>query len=125
MAQGKTEEHCPHLGIELGEEGAFQMGQHNQAIAAWRDSGCRAGQQVVNIPALLLGFAHQVPALARERLLDHSGFEMARAVGHDLHDRHVERAYTVSLERFDTFLRTELGIIFKTPLVMLKMAQGR
>ena len=29
------------------------------------------------------------------------------------------------LERFDTFLRTELGIIFKTPLVMLKMTQGR
>jgi len=34
-------------------------------------------------------------------------------------------AYTASLERFDTFLRTELGIIFKTPLVMLKMSQGR
>ncbi len=34
-------------------------------------------------------------------------------------------AYTVSLERFDTFLRTELGIIFRTPLVMLKMTQGR
>jgi lipopolysaccharide/colanic/teichoic acid biosynthesis glycosyltransferase len=34
-------------------------------------------------------------------------------------------AYTASLERFGTFLRTELGIIFKTPLVMLKMTQGR
>ena len=34
-------------------------------------------------------------------------------------------AYTASLERFDTFQRTELGIIFKTPLVMLKMTQGR
>jgi lipopolysaccharide/colanic/teichoic acid biosynthesis glycosyltransferase len=34
-------------------------------------------------------------------------------------------AYTASLERFDTFLRTELGIIFKTPLVMLRMTQGR
>jgi lipopolysaccharide/colanic/teichoic acid biosynthesis glycosyltransferase len=34
-------------------------------------------------------------------------------------------AYTASLERFDTFLRTELGIIFKTPLVMLKMTQGQ
>jgi lipopolysaccharide/colanic/teichoic acid biosynthesis glycosyltransferase len=34
-------------------------------------------------------------------------------------------AYTASLERFSTFLRTELGIIFKTPLVMLKMTQGR
>jgi len=34
-------------------------------------------------------------------------------------------AYTASLERFDTFLRTELGIIVKTPLVMLRMAQGR
>jgi lipopolysaccharide/colanic/teichoic acid biosynthesis glycosyltransferase len=34
-------------------------------------------------------------------------------------------AYTASLERFDTFIRTELGIIFKTPLVMLKMTQGR
>ena len=34
-------------------------------------------------------------------------------------------AYTAALERFDTFLRTELGIIFKTPLVMLKMTQGR
>ena len=34
-------------------------------------------------------------------------------------------AYTASLERFDTFLLTELGIIFKTPLVMLRMTQGR
>jgi len=34
-------------------------------------------------------------------------------------------AYTASLERFDTFLRTEFGIIFRTPLVMLKMTQGR
>ncbi|TMQ04086.1 MAG: sugar transferase [Deltaproteobacteria bacterium] len=34
-------------------------------------------------------------------------------------------AYTASLERFDTFLCTELGIIFKTPLVMLRMTQGR
>ena len=34
-------------------------------------------------------------------------------------------AYTASLERFNTFLRTELEIIFKTPLVMLKMTQGR
>jgi lipopolysaccharide/colanic/teichoic acid biosynthesis glycosyltransferase len=34
-------------------------------------------------------------------------------------------AYTASLERFDTFLRTELGIIARTPLVMVKMTQGR
>jgi lipopolysaccharide/colanic/teichoic acid biosynthesis glycosyltransferase len=34
-------------------------------------------------------------------------------------------AYTLSLEQFGTFLRTELGIIFKTPLVMLRMTQGR
>jgi len=34
-------------------------------------------------------------------------------------------AYTASMERLDTFLRTELGIIFRTPLVMLKMTQGR
>ena len=34
-------------------------------------------------------------------------------------------AYTASLERFGTYLRTELGIIFKTPLVMLRMTQGR
>ena len=34
-------------------------------------------------------------------------------------------AYTASMERLDTFLRTELGIIFKTPLVMLRMTQGR
>ena len=34
-------------------------------------------------------------------------------------------AYTASLERFDTYLRIELGIIVKTPLVMLKMTQGR
>ena len=34
-------------------------------------------------------------------------------------------AYTASMERLDTFLMTELGIIFKTPLVMLKMTQGR
>jgi lipopolysaccharide/colanic/teichoic acid biosynthesis glycosyltransferase len=34
-------------------------------------------------------------------------------------------AYTLSLEQFGTFLRTELGIIFKTPIVMLRMTQGR
>ncbi|CAN5912081.1 sugar transferase [soil metagenome] len=34
-------------------------------------------------------------------------------------------AYSASMERLDTFLMTELGIIFKTPLVMLKMTQGR
>ena len=34
-------------------------------------------------------------------------------------------AYTASMERRDTCLRTERGIIFKTPLVMLKMTQGR
>jgi len=34
-------------------------------------------------------------------------------------------AYTASLERFATFLRTELGIILKTPIVMLRMTQGR
>lgn len=34
-------------------------------------------------------------------------------------------AYTASLERWGTFWRTELGIILKTPLVMLRMTQGR
>ena len=34
-------------------------------------------------------------------------------------------AYTASLENLGTFFRTELGIIAKTPLVMLKMTQGR
>jgi lipopolysaccharide/colanic/teichoic acid biosynthesis glycosyltransferase len=34
-------------------------------------------------------------------------------------------AYTASLESLGTFLRTELAIIAKTPLVMLKMTQGR
>jgi hypothetical protein len=34
-------------------------------------------------------------------------------------------AYTASLERLDTYLMTELGIIVKTPLVMLRMSQGR
>ena len=34
-------------------------------------------------------------------------------------------AYTASLETFETFLRTELRIIFATPMVMLKMTQGR
>jgi len=34
-------------------------------------------------------------------------------------------AYSASMERLDTFLQTELGIIIKTPLVMLKMNSGR
>ncbi len=34
-------------------------------------------------------------------------------------------AYSASMERLDTFLHTELGIIVKTPLVMLKMTSGR
>ena len=33
-------------------------------------------------------------------------------------------AYSAALERFDTFIRTELAIIFKTPLIMLRMTQG-
>jgi len=34
-------------------------------------------------------------------------------------------AYTASLEKLSAYLQTELKIIFQTPLVMLKMAQGR
>lgn len=34
-------------------------------------------------------------------------------------------AYTASLERFSTFARLEAEILFKTPLVMLKMTRGR
>ena len=34
-------------------------------------------------------------------------------------------AYTASLEELRTFLATEFRIIFQTPLVMMKMAQGR
>jgi lipopolysaccharide/colanic/teichoic acid biosynthesis glycosyltransferase len=34
-------------------------------------------------------------------------------------------AYSASLERFGTFFTTELGIILRTPFVMLKMTQGR
>jgi lipopolysaccharide/colanic/teichoic acid biosynthesis glycosyltransferase len=34
-------------------------------------------------------------------------------------------AYSASMERLDTFLQTELGIILKTPLVMMKMTSGR
>jgi lipopolysaccharide/colanic/teichoic acid biosynthesis glycosyltransferase len=34
-------------------------------------------------------------------------------------------AYTASLEKLSAYLSTELKIIFRTPLVMLKMAQGR
>ncbi|MBP9085849.1 MAG: sugar transferase [Kofleriaceae bacterium] len=34
-------------------------------------------------------------------------------------------AYSASMERLDTFLQTELGIIVKTPMVMLKMTSGR
>ncbi|HEY4176073.1 MAG TPA: sugar transferase [Kofleriaceae bacterium] len=34
-------------------------------------------------------------------------------------------AYSASMEKLGTFLATELGIIVKTPLVMLKMTQGR
>ena len=34
-------------------------------------------------------------------------------------------AYSASLENFSTFIATELKVIFKTPLVMLRMTQGR
>jgi hypothetical protein len=34
-------------------------------------------------------------------------------------------AYSASMEPLDTFLQTELGIIVKTPLVMMKMTSGR
>ena len=34
-------------------------------------------------------------------------------------------AYSAALEDLWSFLHTELKVIFKTPLVMLKMTQGR
>ena len=34
-------------------------------------------------------------------------------------------AYSANLEKFASFLATELSVIAKTPLVMLRMTQGR
>ncbi|HEY1534554.1 MAG TPA: glycosyl transferase, partial [Polyangiaceae bacterium] len=49
-------------------------------------------------------------------------FELARgALADDMRTKLLlDLAYVVSLERFGSFLRTELGIIFKTPWVMLR-----
>jgi hypothetical protein len=60
---------------------------------------------------------HSLHRLANA-LADECGEELRGAA----YDCELDLAYTAALERFDTFLRTELGINFKTPLVMLNDA---
>jgi lipopolysaccharide/colanic/teichoic acid biosynthesis glycosyltransferase len=73
-----------------------------------------------------LGYTGAIPddsALAafKETLQNPFGLDEAEgALADDLRAKLLyDLAYTASLERFSTFLRTELSVIFKTPLVMI------
>ncbi|MFW5740093.1 MAG: sugar transferase [Myxococcota bacterium] len=73
-----------------------------------------------------LGYTGAIPddsALAafKETLQNPFGFEEAEgALADDLRAKLLyDLAYTASLERFTTFLRTEMSVILKTPIIML------
>jgi lipopolysaccharide/colanic/teichoic acid biosynthesis glycosyltransferase len=65
------------------------------------------------------------------QLVEHlqNPYKLDEAVGSLADDMRIkllyDLAYTASLEKLSTYLRTELGVIVRTPLVMLRMAQGR
>ena len=87
---------------------------------------------ITGLAQISLGYTGSIPENSEIGKLAHTlqnPWQLDETIGSLADDMRIkllyDLAYTVSLERFGTFLRTELGIIFKTPLVMLKMTQGR
>ncbi len=87
---------------------------------------------ITGLAQISLGYTGSIPEgseIGKLAATLQNPFQLEETVGSLADDMRIkllyDLAYTASLERFDTFLRTELGIIFKTPLVMLKMTQGR
>lgn len=90
-----------------------------------RMRGCKPG--ITGLAQISLTYSGGAPAGSRLRALEDSlvnpyGFEEARgALADDMRTKLLfDLGYVASLDRFWTFLPTELAIIVKTPLVMLR-----
>ena len=86
---------------------------------------CKPG--ITGLAQVSLSYSGHAPeggflAAYEDTLTNPFRFELARgALADDMRTKLLlDLAYVVSLERFSSFLRTELGIIFKTPWVMLR-----
>lgn len=82
---------------------------------------------ITGLAQVSLGYTGSIPADSEIGQLAHTlqnpfGLEEAQgAVADDMRIKMLyDLAYSASLERFSTFLRTELGVIVRTPLVMLR-----
>ncbi len=87
---------------------------------------------ITGLAQISLGYTGEIPAgseigkLAQTLQNPYKLDEAEGALADDMRIKLLyDLAYTASLERFRTFIETELRIIARTPLVMLKMAQGR
>jgi len=87
---------------------------------------------ITGLAQISLGYTGEIPpgseiAKLADTLQNPYGLEETRGnLADDMRIKLLyDLAYTASLERLGTFLATELKIIVQTPLVMLKMAQGR
>jgi len=87
---------------------------------------------ITGLAQISLGYTGEIPPgseIAQLASTLQNPYKLEEAQGSLADDMRIKMlydlAYTASLERFSTFLQTELRIIFKTPLVMMKMAQGR
>ena len=90
-----------------------------------RMRGCKPG--ITGVAQVSLTYSGGAPAGSRLRMLEEQlvnpyGFEEARgALADDMRTKLLfDLGYVASLERFSTFLMTELWVIVKTPLVMLR-----
>jgi lipopolysaccharide/colanic/teichoic acid biosynthesis glycosyltransferase len=90
-----------------------------------RMRGCKPG--ITGVAQVSLTYSGSAPAGSRLRMLEESlvnpyGFEEARgALADDMRTKLLfDLGYVASLERLSTFLMTELWVIAKTPLVMLR-----
>ena len=87
---------------------------------------------ITGLAQISLGYTGEIPpgseiAKLADTLQNPYGLEETRGnLADDMRIKLLyDLAYTASLERLGTYLSTELKIIVQTPLVMLKMAQGR
>jgi lipopolysaccharide/colanic/teichoic acid biosynthesis glycosyltransferase len=87
---------------------------------------------ITGLAQISLGYTGEIPpgseiAKLADTLQNPYGLEETRGnLADDMRIKLLyDLAYTASLEKLSAYLQTELKIIFQTPLVMLKMAQGR
>jgi len=87
---------------------------------------------ITGLAQISLGYTGEIPpgseiAKLADTLQNPYGLEETRGnLADDMRIKLLyDLAYTTSLEKLSAYLATELKIIFRTPLVMLKMAQGR